>query len=442
MGKKGKKDPNAPTPIPEDAFQRMKKHQELKVAPKPPKGELTSEEWCIAPGFHSEPLFKTCIHYWQQTAIVKYTESKTLQAPSRIKTIESNENMKNHTRKEVQDLFKYTKGQVKQANKRTAQFLKQMEKKEGKELKRETLLKQIAEMDTMMNDELRESRRFVESRKLFSPEFMQGSKFGDKAPRKNALFVIELSDKQAAYIDETKDEITKFMNNVISEGECETINLALFSGGGVNMWCPQFQSKSDPKKGLADSLKWLNKNFNAKTAAGQAFPPDWAGMLNKFTAEGMQPPWRIFLCCSRSPDSSGPGVRELIKELREKMDSPAKNEPVLPINVIAFDPSIENDENEKAFFDDIAGEHGSFLNDTSQDDLAGLDRMLKSVQVRKKQLDKLNKKLDKMEDLSEKVTADREMLQMQIALEQMLTNDFQIIQWALENEATPAGPEI
>jgi len=262
MGKKGK-DPNAPTLIPEDTFVRVKKLVELKVAPKAPKGELTAEEWCIPPAVHSTAEFKSTIHYWQQTGIVRYTEQKQLQVPSRMRAVESEATVKKpHPRKEIQDLFKYAKGQVKQATKRTAQFLKQMEKKEGKELKRQALLQQIQEVDSQMNEELRSARRFVEKQKLFDKDQMYGSKLclDCKAPRKNALIILESSDKQAQWIDETKDEVTKLLNTVIAEGECESINIATFSGGSVSAWCPSFQSKSDPKKGLADSLKWLNKN--------------------------------------------------------------------------------------------------------------------------------------------------------------------------------------
>jgi len=445
MGKKGKKDPNAPTLIPEDTFVRVKKLVELKVAPKAPKGELTSEEWCIPPAVHSIAEFKTCIHYWQQTGIVRYVEQKTFNVPSRMKAIDSDATIKKpHPRKEIQDLFKYCKGQVKQATKRTGQFLKQMEKKEGKELKRETLLKQIADVDSQMNEELRSARRFVEKQQLFDKMYMFGSKLSPdcKAPRKNALILLELSDKQAQWIDETKDEVTKLLNTVIAEGECESLNMATFSGGAVTTWCPQFQSKTDPKKGLADSLKWLNKNFSAKTCASNAFPPDWCAMLNKFTAEGTPPPWRIFVCCSRSPEGTTADILELVKDLRTNMDSPAKNEPVLPINIVAFDPTIVGDEEEKVFFDAMAGDSGRFMIDTSAEDLVALDKMLKAVQVKKKQLDKLNKKLDKMEDLSERVAADRELFQMQIALQNMLSNDYEILDWALKNESQPAGPEI
>jgi hypothetical protein len=445
MGKKGKKDPNAPTLIPEDTFVRVKKLVELKVNPKAPKGELTAEEWCIPPAVHSIAEFKTTIHYWQQTGIVKYVEQKTLTVPSRIGTVDSDATVKKpHPRKEIQDLLKYCKGQVKQATKRTGQFLKQMEKKEGKEQKRETLLKSISDVDSQMNEELRSARRYIEKQQLFDKQFMYGSKLGEegKAPRKNALIVIEASDRQAQWIDETKDEVTKLLNTVIAEGECESLNLAFFSGGSVTTWCPQYQSKSDSKKGLADSLKWLNKNFSAKSCQSQSFPPDWSAMLNKFTAEGTPPPWRIFLCCSRSPEGSTADVLELIKDLRTNMDPPGKNEPILPINVVAFDPAIVGDADEKVFFDAAAGDMGRFMIDTSAEDLTALDKMLKAVQAKKKMLDKLNKKLDKMEDLSDRVAADRELLQMQIALQNMLTNDFEILDWALKNESLPTEPPI
>ncbi|CAK8992048.1 Hypothetical protein (Fragment) [Durusdinium trenchii] len=64
---------------------------------------------------------------------------------------------KSPPRKEVQDLFKFLKTMNKQATKRTGQFLKQLEKKEGKETKRETLLKQVKDVDELMNEEIFDS---------------------------------------------------------------------------------------------------------------------------------------------------------------------------------------------------------------------------------------------------------------------------------------------
>merc|ERR1711920_122249 len=269
-----------------------------------------------------------------------------------------------------------------------------------------------------------------------------GTKFGEAAPRKNALIVIEASDKQQAFIDETKDEVTKLLNGAINEGECETFNIATFSTSGVNQWSPQFQAKTDPKKGLADALKWLNKSFSAKTCASQPYPPDWISMLRKFTGEGAQTPWRIYIACSKSPERMHTDVVNVVKELRETLGEPAKNQPSLPLHIIAFDPAIVNDQEEKEFFDEIVGPRGSFLIDTSAEDLVALDKMLKAVQVKKKQLDKLNKKLDKMEDLSEKVAEDRELLKTQIALNSMITNEMEIVDWSMKNEEQPPEPDI
>eukprot|EP00441_Pelagodinium_beii_P015434 CAMPEP_0197659612 /NCGR_PEP_ID=MMETSP1338-20131121/48365_1 /TAXON_ID=43686 ORGANISM="Pelagodinium beii, Strain RCC1491" /NCGR_SAMPLE_ID=MMETSP1338 /ASSEMBLY_ACC=CAM_ASM_000754 /LENGTH=440 /DNA_ID=CAMNT_0043236617 /DNA_START=120 /DNA_END=1439 /DNA_ORIENTATION=+ len=436
--KKGKKDPNAPTLIPEDTYIRVRKLIDLKVAMKQPKGELTSEEWCIPPNFHSTPEFKETIKFWSQCAVVQYHE-RSMKVPARLKSISdpSKVEKKPHPQKELKDMTKFMKSQVKQATKRTGQFLKQMEKKEAKETKRETLLKQIRDVDEQMNEELRASRKFTVRQDLFLEKYMIGSKLGEKAPRKNALILVEQSDAQAAWVDETKDEILKFINGCI-EPDCETFNIGLYNGSAVTTWCPQFQNKADPKKGLADAIKWLNKNFSPKTCGPQSFPPDWTAALTKFTSEGQMMPWRVFILCSKSPgEAKNAEILELVAHIRATNDSPAKGEPVMPINIVGFDPEIVGDEKEKEFFDAVAGPHGSFLADTSNQDLQALDKMLKSVQTKKKQLDKLNKKLDKMEDLSSRVAEDRELLQMQIALNSWLTSDFELCDWALKNEEPP-----
>jgi len=72
--------------------------------------------------------------------------------------------------------------------------------------------------------------------------------------------------------------------------------------------------------------------------------------------------------------------------------------------------------------------------DTSQEDLKALDMMLKSVATKTKQLAKLNKKLDKLEDLSEQCDGDRQLLQMQLALQKLLDSDYEVVNWALTVE--------
>eukprot|EP00439_Symbiodinium_sp_Y106_P065498 s385_g10.t1 len=254
MGKKAKgkkKDPNAPCLLPEDTFIRAKKLQDLKVQMKQPKGELTQEEWCIPPALHSTTEFKETIKFWQNCAIVQHTE-RSMKVPSRMKIVEDERKCEktSKTRKEVTELFKFLKTMNKQATKRTGQFLKQLEKKEGKETKRETLLKQIKDVDELMNEEtssvtcrwqqksdghvlpecrswqirlpvkclryklagseqeLRNARKFVERQQLFEKKYMVGSKLGEQAPRKNALILIEQSDVQSSWVDEAMGKMT------------------------------------------------------------------------------------------------------------------------------------------------------------------------------------------------------------------------------------------
>merc|ERR1719488_166064 len=81
--------------------------------------------------------------------------------------------------------------------------------------------------------------------------------------------------------------------------------------------------------------------------------------------------------------------------------------------------------------------NGSFIIDTSNEDLAALDKMLKSVQAKKKQFEKHTRKLEKMEVLSDHVVEDRRLLNVQIALQRILENDLEILEFALNNEASP-----
>jgi hypothetical protein len=448
MGKKGKKDPNAPTKMAEDTMARIRKLIELKVAIKAPKpGQpFTAEEFCIPPVFHNEKDFKQIIHYWTNCAIVKHAE-RDLKVPSLAKEFEDEctaGTVKTFPRKEIQDAQKWLKKFAKQATKQTTKFMKQMDKKEAKETKRQNLIKQITEVDLQMNDELRASRKFVDRQELFNAKYMIGSKLGEKAPPKDALILIEQSDKMATWVDEAKDEVVKLLNEVINE-QTETFNIGVFNAGGQATWCPQFQSKTDPKKGLADSIKWLGKNVSAKTCGAQAFPPDWPGMLTKFVSgEGVKQPFRIFICCSRAPpDQEVAGtVLTTVQELRQSSPPPAKNQPVLPISVVAFDPEIVGEQGEKEFLSSLAGPDGQSAIDTSAEDLLALDKMLKSVATKKKQLDKLNKKLDKMEDLHEQVAEMRGLFQMQIALQRMLESDLEICNLALAREEPVTVPDI
>lgn len=63
--------------------------------------------------------------------------------------------------------------------------------------------------------------------------------------------------------------------------------------------------------------------------------------------------------------------------------------------------------------------------------------MLNSIKAKRKQLDKLKKKLDKMEDLSEQVVANRKLFRQQLSLEQLLRNDFDCLEVATKSTDIP-----
>ncbi|CAK0904251.1 unnamed protein product, partial [Prorocentrum cordatum] len=138
----------------------------------------------------------------------------------------------------------------------------------------------------------------------------------------------------------------------------------------------------------------------------------------------------------------GAGFLNALEKARETLPPPLKNQPVLPINVVAFDYELEGDQAGLALLNRLAGPDGLSSIDTSAQDLLALDKMLKSVQTKKKQLDKLNKKLDKMEDLSEQVAEMRQLFQMQISLQRMLESDLEMLDFALKREEPVTVPEI
>jgi len=325
-------------------------------------------------------------------------------------------------------------------SKRTAQFLKQLEKKEGKETKREVLAKSIAELDEEMNEEIRRARAFAESQELFKKKYMVGSKLGDIAPEKNGLIIMEISDRQSLWLNEMKDEVTKLMTEVLSSS---TVNLATFSATSVQTWCPDFQNLGDAKKGLADAMKWLTKTVTRKACMAQPGPPDLLALLKRFIREGVNNrPTRIYMCCAGSFSADKDALLKGLHNLRQEINPDAADgDPVLPFNIVAFDPNLVGKMDENDFFNEIATPHGSFMIDTSKEDLAALDRMLKSVQKKKKLLEKHTRKLEKMEVLSDHVVEDRRLLNAQIALQRMLENDLEILEFALKNEASSPGED-
>jgi len=451
------KDPNANVMIHEDAFLRARKIYENKIAPKAPKGELTIEDVVIPPQFHTLPELKKTIDYWNEAGIVRYTSRQTMQMPSRLVKSESAENLRPKLKKEVAEVAKAMKGQVKQAEKRTGMFMKQLDKKEKKQEKRDKLENQINDLDEKMNAELRETREYAKNRKLFSPEWMQQSKFKDYSPvKKNIVMLVEFSDKLAKYADESKDETNKFINNVIAIN-CDSFNIGVFKAESVVMWLDAvkgagpFQPTTDTGvkgyKGPADAIKWLNKQVSEKTMTGQG-AASWTGMLKKFLVDAEEKPTMICICVSSAPpEEKQAEILEMVEKFREDNPAPKKSamKDVLPIRVIAFHPEAQDDEKAAEFFKKLGGsypevegdekwyKHSSFLVDTSQEDCLAMDKYLKSVAAKRKQLDKLRKKLEKMEDLSELVAGDRKLLRANQSLEALLKNDFELIDTAMKS---------
>merc|ERR1719230_1688435 len=108
---------------------------------------------------------------------------------------------------------------------------------------------QIDDVEAKMNAELKECRGYVKDKELFSEKFMQGSKLGHPGPpgnlKKNVLIICEASEKIAKYLNEARDEITKFVNNVIIS-ECESFNLGVFKNDACTMWLDTVKSATGP----------------------------------------------------------------------------------------------------------------------------------------------------------------------------------------------------
>jgi hypothetical protein len=303
-----KRDPNSIVLVPEDTFLRVKKLCEGKIVPKPPKGELDEEAWSIPPINHTMPELKQVIQYWKQCAVVQYSERKELKVPSRSK--EMSLEMPNPARptfKEMTALAKFMKSTVKQADKRTGQFLKQLLKKEKKEDKRLGLVNQIANFEKLMAEEVKKACDFAKGKNLFEGMFPPDPK--------------EL-ERQQALVEEKERK-------------------------------------------------------SSKLSSVHPAPPEGEG-----------------------EKAEGDGE----KAAEEKPPEPPPN--------------------------------------TEAEDLLTIDKHLKTVTGHKKKIATLNKKLDKMEDLSGQVADDRKNLLVQLALTALLTEDKAVIDWAMSNTEGPPPPEI
>ncbi|CAD7926461.1 unnamed protein product [Amoebophrya sp. A25] len=304
------------------------------------------------------------------------------------------------------------------------QFLKQLEKSEAKQAKRQAQIEKIDALETAMSDELKEARMYSEKQELFVPKYVNGSKFGEKCPKKNVWIVAEATSLTAPYIANIIDEITKFVQTCIEEN-CSAFNVALFGTDGCWLqWCPTFQSPQDPKKGAADSLKWVNKQLTTKLCAQSEYPPDWVQMFEKCFEEGRAnpklEPSTIYLACSKPPENT-----DAVFEVMQGKG--------VPIQALAFSEDMENDTDCKQFFAELCGPKGGLLVDTSCRDLLYVDKLLNNVKAKKKQLEKFQNQLAKMDDLSEVVKENKDLLAQQICLENLVRSEFEVAEQDMLN---------
>jgi hypothetical protein len=334
------------------------------------------------------------------------------------------------SKKEVQDMLKFMKGQVKQAEKSKKAFLKQVEKCEKKEDKRVALINQIKTVKDAMDEDLGNADEFARKNKLFALKYLFGSKLGAGAPTNNVILVIEISDKIVPYMENIKNDILAFFATVIEKG-VESFNLIFFSSAGIVPYMPTFTPtvpEGKVKKGAADCQKWLQKQFTPKAGANAPWPPDWLQMVEWLVKDEEALPSSIFVACTKAPMP----LRDPINRFN---DVRALKGITLPTKVMSYDPEVEGDFNQEEFFKELVGPEGSFEVDTSKQGMEMVDKTLADVKKKKKQFDKFNKKLDKMEDMSEKLTEFRSLLYQQISVENLVRNDFMLHDKALKTPA-------
>lgn len=148
-------------------------------------------------------------------------------------------------------------------------------------------------------------------------------------------------------------------------------------------------------------------------------------LIEKCFAEGFTnpklAPSAIYVACSRPPPEEK-GIKE------------AMQDKTCPIYALAFDEELEGNEDAKKFFESLFGEKSTFEVDTSQRDLNFVDKCLTEIKAKRKNLDKLNNQLAKMEDLTEVVNEHQKLLAHQISLENFLRNEVEVCDSDSKNE--------
>jgi hypothetical protein len=438
--------------VDKDAYVRAEKIKEAGLKPGKPKGDLTVEDLSHPPSLMAScPEFKAAQSYWANEWVVKFSDrnahqwpqdllSDTLQetrndllekAPAKgLSKSASDPTLDRKSKKEVQDMFKFMKGQVKQAEKAKKAFLKQVEKCEKKEDKRLALMNQIKTVKDAMDEDLGNADEYARKNKLFALKYLFGSKLGADAPTNNIIIVIEISDKMVPFMENVKNDILAFFATVIEKG-VESFNLIFFSSAGIVPYMPTFTPtvpEGKVKKGAADCQKWLQKQFTPKAGANAPWPPDWLQMVEWLVKDEEALPTTVYIACTKVP-------MPLRDPLNRVNDVRALKGITLPINVVSYEPEVEGDFNQEEFFKELVGSEGTFQVDTSKLGMEMVDKTLADVKKKKKQYDKFNKKLDKMEDMSEKLADFKGLLYQQISVENLVRNDWLLHEKALKQPA-------
>jgi len=419
----------------EDVFGRAIKIKEAGIkAPKPPKGDLTAEEMVWPPAIQSLPEIKAAAHFFGDSSTIRYGERNAMKwptiadAPNALAKSASDTDLIRKPKKEVQDVMKLLKGQAKLHTKQSAKFWKQFEKSETKQEKRSALLQQIADVEQALDQELRHSDEYAKKTKLFARRFVYGSKLGQVCPKSNVAVVAELSDKMAPYHENAQTDIFKFFGHVI-EKHADNFHFSLFSSAGATPHKPTGYQPTWGKTGAADAMKWMGKQFTPKAMLAQAWPPNWVAMLEQFVSEEMRPS-HIYIVCSKVPmPNSAADWEDKLREIRTAAGVD------LPITVISYDPEVIGDFTQENYLQSIAGAEGEWHVDTSKQDMELIDKSLADVKKKRKQLEKFEKKLAKMDDLSETVETNRQLFRTQSSLERLVKNDLLLAEQALKRPA-------
>jgi len=107
----------------------------------------------------------------------------------------------------------------------------------------------------------------------------------------------------------------------------------------------------------------------------------------------------------------------------------------LPVTCVSYEPEVEGDFTQEEFFKEFVGAEGKFEVDSSKAGMEMVDKTLADVKKKRKQFDKFNKKLDKMEDMSEKLSDFKGLLYQQISVENLVRNDWMLHEKALKTPA-------